>query len=139
MGGAAEKCGLFKASHDERHRNRSPRGLLVRAHLGYLCTPTKAKPRLLHLNESAPVFKSIGERNLENMKATQSWNYERYRPAVCGKDTIYLCRVVPLENQIELFWKSETADEFNVCWQKRDAMRHRKPNGYARSRQPFAI
>ena len=35
MGRAAEKCGLFKASHDERHRNGSPRGLLVRAHLGY--------------------------------------------------------------------------------------------------------
>ena len=32
---AADKCGLFKASDAKRRENLSPRGLLVRAHLGY--------------------------------------------------------------------------------------------------------
>ena len=51
----AEKCGLFKPSHAKRHGNWSPRGLWVRAHLGYSCTATFVSKRLLHLTETVPL------------------------------------------------------------------------------------
>lgn len=37
------------------------------------------------------------------MKAFTKWNFDRYRPAVCGNDKIYVERIVPQENGFALF------------------------------------
>ena len=43
------------------------------------------------------------------MKAVSQWSYDWYRPAVHGKDTIYICRVVPKEHSIALYWRFHSA------------------------------
>ena len=43
------------------------------------------------------------------MKAVSQWSYDWYRPAVHGEDTIYICRVVPKEHSIALYWRFHSA------------------------------
>lgn len=45
------------------------------------------------------------------MRAVSQWSYERYRPAVHGADSIYICRVVPDKSAVSFWWKAAPAPE----------------------------
>ena len=55
------------------------------------------------------------------MKGTSLWSYTPYRPLLAEVGDIYICRVAPHKNAIELEWlPARNAAEYTVLYRKRD-------------------
>ena len=55
------------------------------------------------------------------MKGTSLWSYAPYRPLLAEVGDIYICRVAPHKNAIELEWlPARNAAEYTVLYRKRD-------------------
>lgn len=55
------------------------------------------------------------------MKAVNQWSYERYRPAVHGNDSIYICRVVPDRYSVSLWWKNTPSKSCVAMLREKDS------------------
>ena len=50
------------------------------------------------------------------MKPATTWSHDRYRPAVCSDDRIYICRIVPAPQKVTVFWKAPCEGPFRLLW-----------------------